>query len=1043
MTMRDLFWLQEHATQDLLTRRRLWTWSRSRLPALLPVVLALTLVPGVITATPTGMPNRNGRVASAPVTLQAAYTQRPLQFEANQGQADKSVDFLARGPGYTLFLTPAEAVLSLQSGSGPTATPTGERAGAAGQSRLGPGHVDRPVPNAPAQGAQADVMRVQLMGGSAGTSVGEAQLSGTVNYLLGDDPTLWRTDVPTYARVRYTSVYSGIDLLYYGKGPKLEYDFVVSPGAAPEQITLGYLGAESLELDPAGDLLVRLPGGTVRQERPLIYQEREGRREPVDGGYVLVNPAVTACDEPGESCTVAHFPSHQDEAPQVAFWLGAYDTSRPLVIDPTLVYSTYLGGSGDESGHGIAVDGQGEAYITGKTVSANFPNAIDAPRGDTDVFVTKLSAAGTPLYTTYLGGSYSDQGNAIAVDRSCMTNCSAFVTGYTYSPEFPQVNALSLPAQNSVSSGGYTAFVTRLSASGDTLLYSTYLGGSGNAYDVYPYCEPGANCDLGYWELPLGDAGTGIAVDVQGQAYVTGSTYSSDFPLANPLPTGDTLHGDGDAFVAKLSAAGNALVYSTYLGGGGLPASGGINSNIGIRDDDSGSAIAVDGQGQAYVTGNANSSSFPLVNPLSSPANVLRGGSDAFVAKLSAAGNALVYSTYLGGSGYDMGSGVAVDDLGQAYVTGQTSSPDFPQANNTLRGAADAFVTKFSAGGATLLYATYLGGSDGSGGGEAGSGIAVDGQGQVYVTGGTTSVDIPLVDPLPANSMLQGNEDAFVTKLTPDGVIGYSTYLGGSGGDEGGGIAVDSSGNAYVTGGTSSANFPTLNAGQPAPGGASDAFVAKLSPAISTAALSPSPTLSPTLTPSPSSTPSPSRTPSPTPTATPTPTSTPTLTPTATSSPTPTPTDSVATAKPTSSATLVTQPPAQTITFDDLLNPDRILNGQYPTGVIDWGSDRWFLSGPSGAFASNSVRFQRATSVRETIGFVVPRRLVQLTVYNRGMATSAVTVACAGQPTMRVVLASNQQTTLVTRWNATCFNVTLVSTNGSGVNFDNIVLDAG
>jgi hypothetical protein len=651
-------------------------------------LLALTLLPGAALSRPV-----DGR--SVALALQGTSEERSVQFEANRGQTVESVDFLARGPGYTLFLTPAEAVLSLRSESERDTLHTHERAQ----------QVDRPrglaadaAPVQPTVAAKSDVLRMRVMGSNAYSTVGEAELPGKVNYLLGDDPSLWRTGVATYGRVRYAAVYPDIDLVYYGQGAGLEYDFVLAPGAAPDQIRLRFMGADSLELDAAGDLLVHLPGGTVRQERPLIYQELEGRREPVAGGYVLVNTAAAVCNDHSESCSETNLPNEQVGDPLVAFWLGAYDVSRPLVIDPTLVYSTYLGGSGGESGRGIAVDGQGQPYITGETTSTDFPQAGGVPKGDTDVFVTKLSAAGTPLYTTYLGGSSSDQGNAIAVDRACMMGCSAFVTGVTYSADFPQVNSLPGP-NNAVLQGSYTAFVTRLSAAGDMLLYSTYLGGSGTTYDQYPYCPPGSQyCDLGYWELPgPGDAGAGIAVDAQGQAYVTGSTYSSDFPLANSLPTGNSLRGDSDAFVAKLTAAGDALVYSTYLGGGTPGTAGGINSNTGSIDDDWGSAIAVDAQGHAYVTGYTASSGFPLVNPLASPANALRGGSDAFVAKLSSAGNALVYSTYLGGSDSDWGFGVAVDGQGQAYVTGQTSSPDFPLANNSPHGGLDAFVTKISA----------------------------------------------------------------------------------------------------------------------------------------------------------------------------------------------------------------------------------------------------------------------------------------------------------------------------------------------------------
>jgi hypothetical protein len=850
---------------------------------------------------------------STSVARQAAYGQRPLQFEANQGQAADPVDFLARGPGYALFLTPGEAVLSLRSGSAPGTAPPDKKAEF--------GHQPDSV-----LGANADVLRMQLMGGAARAPVGEAELPGTVNYLLGGDPTRWRTGVPTYGRVRYAAVYPGIDLAYYAQGANLEYDFVLAPGAAPEQIMLRYAGAESLELDPTGDLLLHLHGSTVRQERPLVYQEREGRRELVDGGYALVNPAAHDCDERGDFCSGAQLPNEQNDEPRVAFWLGDYDPDRPLVIDPTLVYSTYLGGSGDESGRGIAVDGQGQTYITGETTSTDFPQATTTQKGNSDAYVTKLNAAGTPLYTTYVGGGGSDRGNAIAVDRACTTSCTAFVTGLTFSSDFPQVNPLPTANNAGILQWGYEAFVTRLSATGDMLLYSTYLGGTGANLWEPGHCA-GSICNLDWlWAGTLGDEGTGIAVDGQGQAYVTGHTYSSDFPLANPLPTGDSLHGDGDAFVVKLNAAGNALLYSTYLGGGGLRDGTDIYLTVGIREDDGGAAIAVDGQGQAYVTGFAGSSSYPLVNPLPPPGNTLQGGSDAFVAKLSGAGNTLLYSTYLGGSAADSGYGIAVDGQGQAYVTGQTSSADFPMANNTLHGQTNAFVTRLSATGNSLLYSMYLGGSSN----DTGAAIAVDGQENAYVTGHATSVDFPLVDPLQANTMLQGSMDAFETRLKPDGAVASTTYLGGSGADEGNAIAVDSSGTVYVTGDTGSLNFPTLNASQPALGGSSDAFVAQLSPAISTPAPSVSPTLSATPTPSPSLTPSPTTTPSPSPS----PTASPTATSTSSATATPTaPPTTTATATPTLTNTPTPSASVMLVQTNILDSTGTAATVQYSSGV--------------------------------------------------------------------------------------------------------------
>jgi len=463
---------------------------------------------------------------------------------------------------------------------------------------------------------------------------------------------------------------------------------------------------------------------------------------------------------------------------ELGFEVGAYDASLPLVIDPTLVYSTYLGGSGFDYGSGIAVDSAGNAYVTGQTYSTDFPtaNPFQAARvGGPDAFVAKLNAAGSALvYSTYLGGNGDDYGRGIAVDAAG----NAYVTGETGSTNFPTAN----PLQASNAGGNYDAFVAKLNAAGSALVYSTYLGGS--------------DYDYGY----------GIAVDAAGNAYVTGETFSTNFPTANPLQASNA--GGPNAFVAKLNAAGSALVYCTYLGGSG---------------GDSGQGIAVDAAGNAYVTGETGSN-FPTANPFQA-SNA--GGPDAFVARLNATGSALVYSTYLGGNGNDHGSAIAVDAAGNAYVTGETFSTNFPTAN-PLRasnaGGGDVFVAKLNAAGSALVYCTYLGGSSW----DYGTGIAVDAAGNAYVTGLTGSTNFPTANPLQAANA-GGNYDAFVAKLNAAGsALVYSTYLGGSDTDFGYGIAVDAAGNAYVTGETYSRNFPTANAFQNS-NSYSDAFIAKLS----------------------------------------------------------------------------------------------------------------------------------------------------------------------------------------------------------------------
>ncbi len=654
---------------------------------------------------------------------------------------------MSRGSGYTLFLTPTEAVLAL---SKPQAE---ER----------PGH-PRQAPSLTHRKALTSVLRMKLLGASAKAEVrGLEELPGKSNYFIGNDPKKWRTNVASYAKVEYKEIYPGVDLVYYGNQRHLEHDFILAPGANPSGITLELKGAGKLSIDSQGDLVWATVGGKVRLQKPVVYQEVDGARREIAGSYALKG-------------------KHR-----VGFELGAYDASMRLVIDPVLSYSTYLGGSGFDEGLGIAVDSSGNAYVTGVTTSTNFPGANSSPiqsafGGFENAFVAKLNAAGSALvYSTYLGGSGSDEGNGIAVDSSG----NAYVTGPTTSTNFPTANAF-----HSAFAGGVDAFVAKLNAAGSTLVYSTYLGGSGN------------------------DVGFGIAVDSSGNAYVTGSTDSTNFPGASSSPIQSAFGGIEDAFVAKLNAAGSALLYSTYLGGSGF---------------DEGLGIAVDSSGNAYVTGGTFSTNFPGAS--SSPIQSANGGGfDAFVAKLDAAGSTLVYSTYLGGIGFDEGLGIAVDSSGNAYVTGRTASTNFRTANafqSALSGSLDAFVAKLNAAGTALVYSTYLGGSNV----DFGFGIAVDSSGNAYVTGGTNSTDFPGASSSPIQSALSGSLDAFVAKLNAAGsALLYSTYLGGIGLDRGSGIAVDSSGNAYVTGLTGSANFPTANAFQSALSGSFDAFVAKINP---------------------------------------------------------------------------------------------------------------------------------------------------------------------------------------------------------------------
>ena len=540
----------------------------------------------------------------------------PLQFEANHGQVDAQVKFLARGIGYTLFLTPTESVMVLQQQDTTTEND--------GRTVTDPSALPKQAPITQA------VVRMKLEGANPSPAVdGMEQLPGIVNYFIGNDPEKWRANIPTYAKVQYQDAYPGIALAYYGNQGRLEYDFLVAPGADPNQIKLAFEGASDITVADSGDLVLTTALGEVLMQKPIVYQlEPDGHKTLVAGHYVVRPTSVSL----HASRTTNH---------EVEIQLASYDHTKPVVIDPVLLYSTYLGGFNNEEGYSIAVDAVGQAYVTGYTYSTDFPTVspIQAFGGVSDAFVTKLSAAGSLLYSTYLGGNNSDRGINIAVDAAG----HAYVTGETFSRNFPLVS----PYQATF--GGVTdVFVTKLSAAGSLLLYSTYLGGTGN------------------------DNGSGIAVDAAGQAYVTGVTASRDFPTVNPV---QAFGGVRDAFVTKLSAAGS-LLYSTYLGGNTI---------------EEGSGIAVDTAGQAYVTGVTASTDFPTVSPV----QAFGGVSDAFVTKLSAAGS-LLFSTYLGGSVGDVGYGIAVDAAGQAYVSGHTNSTDFPTVSpvQAFGGAYDAFVTK-------------------------------------------------------------------------------------------------------------------------------------------------------------------------------------------------------------------------------------------------------------------------------------------------------------------------------------------------------------
>jgi hypothetical protein len=689
--------------------------------------------------------------------ISEAYNKLPLSFEENRGQVDREVKYISRGSGYMLFLTPTEAVLSLR------------KAGGVGRDEKQPRGLLNP--QSAIGNPQSEVLRMKLHDANLTPAItGESETKVRTNYFKGKDPEKWHTGVSRYERVRYAQVYPGVDMIYYGQQQQLEYDFEVAPGADPGRIALEFEGVHRVQIEGGtGDLVLETAGGEVRQHKPVAYQEEGGERQEVESRYVMQ----------GKS--------------RVGIEVGEYDRTRRLVIDPTLTYSTYLGGSDSDSGAGIAVDSAGMAYVTGYTLSYDFPvlNEYQTYQDYNDVFVTKLdtnaSGADSLLYSTYLGGSYGDNiGTGIAVDSAGIV----YVTGYTNTYDFPVLNEY-----QTYLGGSYDAFVTKLdtNASGaDSLLYSTYLGGSDDS---------------------AGDVSFAIAADASGYAYVTGETDASDFPTKNQYQTDQ----EGiDVFVTKLdtnASGADSLLYSTYLGG---------------SEYDDGRSIDADASGHAYITGYTGSTNFPVFHQYQTD----QAGTDAFVTKINtiASGAAsLQYSTYLGGSDSDSGAGIAVDTSGRAYVTGFTDSTNFPVFHQyqTDQGGTDAFVTKINpiaSGAASLLYSTYLGGSDT----DSGAGIAVDSAGIAYVTGYTMSDDFPM---LHQYQTPQGGTDAFVTRINATALgaasLLNSTYLGGSYYDYANGIAVDSAGNAYVTGFTFSYDFPVLNEYQTYRD-YDDAFVTKL-----------------------------------------------------------------------------------------------------------------------------------------------------------------------------------------------------------------------
>jgi uncharacterized protein (TIGR03437 family) len=649
------------------------------------------------------------------------YGNLPLAFEPNEGQAETGVKFLARGPGYSLSLAEDQAVLALHSASG------------------------------------RHLLGLKLVGANTAAKLtGEEKLPGKSNYFIGNDPSKWRTNLPNYAKVRYQQVYPGVDVVYYGNQQQLEYDFVVAPGADPHSIQLAFEGADKLEVDERGDLLLWASGSALRMKKPLVYQQSEHERQEIAGNYFL------------------------DAKRSVGFHVGPYDPHRALVIDPALVNVSCLPSLG-VFGAGIRAaefDSAGNLYVTGSVLMADYRHPPDSAY---NAFVGKFSAAGSLLYKTYLGGNQYDVGYAVAMDRFG----NAYVTGATASSNFPAASAIQAAWGGGTTcsrSGGETsylgpcedAFVTKLNPSGDGILYSTFLGGSGK------------------------DMAFAIALDQAGNAFVTGGTSSRNFPVtANALRRSCGTDGNcnatvtatySDAFVSKLNADASALLYSSYLGGSA---------------NDQGNAIAVDSEGNAFIAGSA-SPGFPTT-PGAFQTAAAQGG--AFVTKLKADGSALLYSTYLANA---KANAVAVDPGGSVYVTGSASA-GFPTTSDAFQpvfggppaqtgyAGTDAFVSKLNPDGSGLVYSTYLGGKDV----DSGSAMVLDAAGNIYVAGTTSATSsstvlggFPVVNPL--QTFANGYSDAFITKLTAAGRVVFSTYLGGDSGGSILGMAIDPTGDIVL-----------------------------------------------------------------------------------------------------------------------------------------------------------------------------------------------------------------------------------------------------
>ena len=598
--------------------------------------------------------------------------------------------------------------------------------------------------------ADGERVRISFPGSDASAEPeGERRMNGATFYYVGPS-TEWHAN-ENFERIRYRRIYPGIDLVFVTNHNELEYNFEVAAGADPSVIRIRY-GDLMPRLTSDGDLEIGKGNLNIIQRRPQVVAGRTNYSPNVPCRYRV-------------------------RGREVFIELASYDRTLPLVIDPVLVVSTYLGGPGFDVVYGATTDTSGNLYVTGETSSGSLTNPAIPVRSTIDVFVAKLNPSATQLiYLVYLGGSSDDSGRSIAVD----TTGHAYVTGVTSSPNFPVTTGVLLAALP----GTQNAFVAKLTPQG-SLQYSTYLGASGP------------------------DFGLAIAVDATGAAYVTGQTESQAFPTTPGAIQTLNAGGLSDCFVSKLNATASSLEYSTMLGGSGL---------------DLCSGIAVDSSGAAYVTGTTYSTNFPLQAALQSG---LQGTANVFAAKISPTGSALVYSTYVGGSSIDYGEAITVDGSGNAYVAGTTSSFDFPVTagafQGQLSGLSNAFAFKISPQGSSLIYATFLGGANV----DVGTSIAVDTTGRTILAGHTNSSNFPIAQAY--QTAIAGSNDAFASVLDPTGeILEFSTYLGGSGDDQAYAVVALPGSTLFLAGMTASTNFPTASALQAALSGGYDGFLSEL-----------------------------------------------------------------------------------------------------------------------------------------------------------------------------------------------------------------------